>query len=75
MVGDAGTPTTARPIAKKIAGKKLVLEYDKQAAETVAQPGLSAQNGEDPAIARARVAYTSGNQRLFAGDADGAIKS
>jgi len=32
-----------------------------------------AQEAEDPAIARARGAYVSGNKKLFAGDVEGAI--
>src|SRR5207302_1648570 len=38
-------------------------------------PGLVAQTTEDPAIGRARSAYISGNQKLFAGDAESAIQA
>ena len=62
------------PAVKKL-GKKVVLEYDKQATENAATPGMAAQKDEDPAISRARTAYATGNQRLFAGDAAGAIKA
>ena len=38
-------------------------------------PGLVADSEEDPAIGRARTAYTTGNQKLFQGDLDGAIEA
>ncbi len=61
-------PAPVKPIAtKRIArAKKLVLEYDHPTAP--AEPA-----NDDAAVARARGAYTSGNQRLFAGDPDGAL--
>jgi len=38
-------------------------------------PGLVEQDEEDPAIGKARAAYTTGNRRLFIGDLDGAIRA
>lgn len=65
---------SAQRPARKLGGKKLVVEYTGRENE-VAAPGLSAQTTEDPAIARARAAYVSGNQKLFAGDAQGAVRA
>lgn len=67
----APKPARAKP-ARRLGGKKLVVEYTGQASEA-AVPGLVAQDTEDPAIARARTAYVLGNQKLFSGDAAGAI--
>jgi tetratricopeptide (TPR) repeat protein len=58
--------------AKKLGGKQVVLEYDTQAREGKAV--VSAPQSDQAAIQKARSAYASGNQRLFAGDAGGAIK-
>jgi hypothetical protein len=57
-------------------GKKhrLVVDYSARPNEP-APPSLVAQSEEDPAIGRARTAYTAGNQRLFAGDLDGAVRA
>ena len=38
-------------------------------------PSLVVQSAEDPAIGMARNAYTTGNQRLFVGDLDGAVRA
>ena len=65
----AATPTSG---GKKLGGKQVVLEYDTQARET--KPVASAPKSEQAAIQKARSAYASGNQRLFAGDPTGAIK-
>ena len=53
---------------------KLVVDYRLQPNEAAA-PGLEAHGEEDPAVAKARAAYTLGNQKLFSGDAEGAIAS
>ena len=67
--GSAG----ATPASKKtIGGKQVVLESDKEAKE--AKPIASAPKADQGAIQKARAAYAAGNQRLFAGDAGGAIK-
>jgi hypothetical protein len=58
--------------AKKLGDKQVVLEYDTQAREGKAV--VSAPQSDQAAIQKARSAYASGNQRLFAGDAGGAIK-
>jgi len=63
-----------QPPARKLASAKLVVEYTGTENEA-ARPGLAAQTAEDPAIARARSAYVAGNQKLFAGDAEGAVRS
>src|SRR5262249_42717410 len=56
------------PIAapRTLGGKKVVVEYDKNEAPKAAVPTGSA-------IDRARTSYLAGNQRLFSGDASGAI--
>ena len=77
--GKATTPTTAAKTAsttgtggKQLGGKQVVLEYDTQARES--KPVASAPKSDQAAIQKARSAYASGNQRLFAGDPSGAIK-
>jgi regulator of sirC expression with transglutaminase-like and TPR domain len=57
---------------RRLGGKKLVVEYPGKTNEA-APAGLVATTAEDPAVARARTAYITGNQKLFAGDVDGAI--
>jgi len=71
-VSDAPAVRPAPRPAKQLGGKKLVVEYIERESE-VATPGLVAKTAEDPAIGRARSAYLSGNQKLFAGDAASAI--
>ncbi|HEY0193681.1 MAG TPA: hypothetical protein VGC42_21340 [Kofleriaceae bacterium] len=63
-----GPGRSARPGRKP---KMIVVDYQTRADEAPV-PGLVAQASEDPAIARARVAYLSGNDKLFAGDPSGA---
>jgi hypothetical protein len=75
----AATPGTApiRPVpapAKKLGGKKLVIEYGGQPGEA-AMPASTSHTTDDPAIGRARSAYLHGNQQLFAGDTQGAIRA
>lgn len=60
--------------AKKLGGKKLVVEYGGQPGEA-AMPAITAPTTDDPAIGRARSAYLHGNQQLFAGDTQGAIRA
>lgn len=75
----AAEPAAAHPAppkrvaaARTLGGKKVVLEYDTAPKATPKQP---AKKGDDSAsIASARNAYLSGNRRLFAGDAEGAIR-
>lgn len=55
-------------------GKQVVLEYDSQARDTKAAAPGNVGKSDQSAITKARTAYASGNQRLFAGDPDGAIK-
>ncbi|HUS33390.1 MAG TPA: tetratricopeptide repeat protein [Kofleriaceae bacterium] len=56
-----------------IGGKQVVLEYDNQAREAAPLPS-TATKADQNAISKARNSYAAGNQRLFAGDADGAIR-
>jgi Tetratricopeptide repeat len=65
---------TGQEPARKLASKKLVVEYTGKENEAP-RPGPAAETAEDPAIARARSAYVAGNQKLFAGDAGGAVRS
>ena len=65
-------PIHAAPRATHRFAKKIVVDYQSHRDETPV-PSLVAQASEDPAIARARNAYLSGNDKLFAGDARGAI--
>jgi hypothetical protein len=57
-----------------LGGKQVVLEYDSQARDTKAAAPGNVGKSDQSAITKARTAYASGNQRLFAGDPDGAIK-
>ena len=61
----------AKPVVRRPArpAKPLVLDYDKPKAD--AQAAQTA----DQALAKARAAYAAGNQHLFAGQADDAIRS
>lgn len=60
--------------ARKKPARRLVVDYTARPNEP-APPSLVAQSEEDPAIGRARNAYTTGNQRLFVGDLDGAVSA
>lgn len=57
---------------KTLGGKQVVLEYDAQAKEA-AKPAAAAPRNEQAAILKARAAYAQGNQKLMAGDWNGAI--
>jgi len=57
----------------RLGGKKVIIDYQTRAGESV--PSLVAQDSEDPAVARARSAYLIGNEKLFAGDAAGAVEA
>jgi len=65
----APAPVRRRP--NTLGGKQVVLEYDTPARET---PKTVARN-DAAAIGAARISYSSGNHRLFKGDADGAIRN
>jgi tetratricopeptide (TPR) repeat protein len=64
--------------APRHAGKKpahrLVVDYSARPSEPP-PPSLVVQSAEDPAIGMARNAYTTGNQRLFVGDLDSAVRA
>jgi hypothetical protein len=62
------------PPGKKPAARKVVVDYTVRPDE-IPPPSLVAQSAEDPAIGKARSAYTTGNQRLFVGDLAGAIRA
>lgn len=75
--GPAVSTPALRPVhhaAKRIAGKKVVVDYTAQPSDAL-PPSLLAQTEEDPAVGRARTAYAAGNQQLFAGDIAGAIRA
>jgi len=69
-VAVTGNRPARRPSKKP---KRLIAEDTSRSAAEV--PSLVAQAEEDPAIARARGAYISGNDKLFAGDTTGAIEA
>ena len=56
-----------------LGGKKVVLEYDTPTHET--PKSSTAAPDEESGVAKARAAYSAGNKRLFAGDAEGAVKA
>jgi len=58
---------------KTLGGKQVVLEYDTQARTAESVPN-NASKSDQGAISKARQSYAAGNTRLFAGDADGAIR-
>jgi hypothetical protein len=64
---------TKKKSGSTIGGKQVVLEYDTQARE--GRPVPNAPQHDQAAISKARTSYAAGNTRLFAGDADGAIKN
>jgi hypothetical protein len=63
-----------RPAGSTLGGKQVVLEYDSQARDTSAPAPANVAKSDQTAITKARTAYASGNQRLFAGDTNAAIK-
>jgi tetratricopeptide (TPR) repeat protein len=63
-----------RLIARRLGTRRVIVDYSSRPNEP-APPSLVAQEAEDPAIGQARNAYTTGNQRLFVGDLDGAIRA
>jgi hypothetical protein len=66
--------TTSKPKkAGALGGKQVVVEYDSQVHDT--KPVANAAQEDQAAIAKARTSYAAGNTRLFAGDADGAIRN
>jgi tetratricopeptide (TPR) repeat protein len=70
--GSATAPTldpVKHPKGDVAGGKPLVLDYDQPAAKAPAPT-----HTDDDAVAKARAHYASGNQRLFAGDTDSAIR-
>jgi hypothetical protein len=81
--GSAATPPAPKPRTTRrtgasrgstLGGKQVVLEYDSQARDTKTAAPSSVGKSDQSAITKARSAYASGNQRLFAGDPEGAIR-
>jgi hypothetical protein len=72
---DAGSAAAPPPPAPRhhptLGGKQVVLEYD---TPSRAAP-VAAPREDTAAVAKARAAYANGNQRLFAGDAAGAVRA
>ena len=66
-------PEPVKPKLSTIGGKPVVLDYDTQAREGKPVPGIPKE--DQAAVAKARTSYAAGNQKLFAGDADSAIKN
>jgi tetratricopeptide (TPR) repeat protein len=64
-------PATPRPHRRK----PVVVDYDTPKAAPKVAVAAATPISEDASLAKARAAYAAGNQRLFAGDADGAIQS
>ena len=66
------------PVAPKktptLGGKKVVLEYDSGAPKETPKKTAPAKGDDSAAVGAARITYFNGNRKLFAGDADGAIK-
>jgi tetratricopeptide (TPR) repeat protein len=62
------------PPVRKLGGKKVVLEYDNAAANAKKAPVAVAAKDDSAAIGAARTTYFNGNRKLFAGDANAAIK-
>ncbi|HEU4730306.1 MAG TPA: tetratricopeptide repeat protein, partial [Kofleriaceae bacterium] len=69
-----GAPGRRGHAAIKRRGATPVIDYSARPSEPP-PPSLVAQAEEDPAIGRARTAYSEGNQRLFLGDSEGAIRA
>jgi hypothetical protein len=65
-------PVAATGSKKTLGGKQLVLEYDAQAT-AAAKPAPTAPKNDQAAILKARASYAQGNQRLLAGDWNGAV--
>ena len=67
----------AAPAAPKhhptLGGKQVVLEYDTPTHE--APKAAPAPKEDSAAVEKARAAYATGNQKLFAGDAAGAVRA
>jgi len=70
---ESGTTEPKKKTTPTLGGKQVVLEYDTQARE--GKPVPNAAKDDQSAISKARTSYAAGNTRLFAGDADGAIKN
>ena len=68
----------ARPrAAPTLGGKRVVLEYDAPRGATkqpAKQKIVGAAKDDTAAVGAARITYFSGNRRLYAGDAEGAIR-
>jgi hypothetical protein len=64
----------AAAVQRSKRARRVIVDYSAKPSEPP-PPSLVAQDEESPAIAQARAAYMTGNQRLFGGDVDGAIRA
>jgi tetratricopeptide (TPR) repeat protein len=64
-------PPKPKPRPPTINGKRVVVEYDNAAHK--AEAAKTAPVEDANAVSKARTQYNLGNQRLFAGDANGAV--
>jgi hypothetical protein len=68
-------PAVAKRPAATLGGKKVVLEYDTTTPkEPPKKVAVATTRVDENAVKSARTAYFAGNKKLFAGDAEGAIK-
>jgi hypothetical protein len=67
-------PAVAKRPAATLGGKKVVLEYDTTTPKEPPKKVAVATPVDENAVKSARTAYFAGNKKLFAGDAEGAIK-
>jgi hypothetical protein len=67
-------PAVAKRPAATLGGKKVVLEYDTTTPKEPPKKVAIATPVDENAVKSARTAYFAGNKKLFAGDAEGAIK-
>jgi hypothetical protein len=58
-----------------LGGKRVVVEYDNSATHHAEAAAATSAPEDEAAIGKARALYNTGNQRLFAGDANGAVQA
>ncbi len=71
--GSGSAVPPKRPLAT-LGGKKVVLEYDTPTAPKDLPKKPAVATADDASIGAARITYYDGNRKLFAGDADAAIR-
>lgn len=67
-------PVATKRAAPTLGGKKVVLEYDNAAPKETPKTPVPVKGDDSASIGAARITYFNGNRKLFAGDADAAIK-